>query len=74
MPSPELLGPLALTVAALYVIRELWRIHLAADADDRAQRDQAQHLADKAIDAYDRLGAAWEERNRTDADRSRRGD
>jgi hypothetical protein len=78
---PELLGPTGLTVGVVLglvalarVIAVLWRIHLEADLDDRLQRDKAQELADKAIAAYDRLGAAWEERNRADAERQRKSD
>lgn len=74
MPSPELLGPLALTVAALYVIRELWREHLAADADDRAQRDTAIIGWRDQTAATNRLADAIEQRNRDDVTRQRRGD
>ena len=78
---PEILGPTGALVAALAgvvalsrVIVVLWRDHLRADADDRAQRDHAQTLADKAIEGMGELADAWRERDAFDAQRQRRGD
>jgi hypothetical protein len=84
MPAgfPEtLLGPLGLTIGALFgivglarVIVVLWRDHLRADQDDRDQRDRAQSLANKAIEGMGELADAWRERDAYDAQRQRRSD
>jgi hypothetical protein len=37
----EILGPFGLGIAAIAVVGVLWREHLRADVDDRAQRDAA---------------------------------
>jgi hypothetical protein len=84
MPAgfPEtLLGPLGLTIGALFgivglarVIVVLWRSHLEADERDRRQRDIAQALAEKAIDGMGELADAWRERDVHDAERRRVGD
>ena len=75
---PELLGPAGLLVASLLVIGVLWRDHLRADADDRAQRDTAiagwraqVEATNRLINASNRLAAAIEARNRRD-ERTRR--
>lgn len=75
---PELLGPAGLLVASLLVIGVLWRDHLRADADDRAQRDTAiegwraqVEATNRLISASNRLAAAIEARNRRD-ERTRR--
>lgn len=52
---PEVLGPLGLTVGAVVAVIVLWRDHLRADADDRAQRDWAMGLVQ-------RMAEAWEKR------------
>lgn len=38
-PVEWLVGPVAALALGLFVIRELWKAHQAADADVRAQRD-----------------------------------
>jgi len=52
----------------------LWREHLAADKDDRRQRDEAMLLVKDAIDGTRRMAAAWEARNRRDEKHGRSGD
>lgn len=59
----------------------LWREHLKADQDDRAQRDRALALLELAergnevaAEAGKAMAAAWAERNRMDAARQRRQD
>lgn len=52
---PELLGPLGLTVALGFAVVALWRDHLRADADDRAERDRAAALLAAQTPAIDRL-------------------
>lgn len=71
---PELFGPQALLVAALAVVAVLWRDHLRADQDDRAQRDRAQGIAEQAVGGLARMADAWEQRNREDASRRRQDD
>lgn len=82
MPSPEqLAGPTGAIVAliavlgiAARVIQVLWQNHLEADRDDRAQRDRALGLLDLSLQNNRDAIAAWEQRDRTDAARTRRGD
>lgn len=74
MPPDAFLGPAALLVAALVAVGALWREHLKADADDRAQRDKAIALLEATLDGTQRMARAWEERNRRDAAQRRRGD
>ena len=74
MPPDAFLGPVALLVAALVAVGALWREHLKADADDRAQRDKAIALLEVNLDAMQRMARAWEERNRRDAAQRRRSD
>lgn len=81
MPAPELLGPTGLTIGAILaigalvrVIQLLWREHLAADADDRIQRDTAIVGWREQTSATNRLAEAIEERNRDDSARQRRAD
>lgn len=77
----EVLGPLGALVLALAVIAGLvkflsmlWKTHLEADADDRAQRDKAIALLEVNLEATQRMARAWEERNKRDAARTRKGD
>jgi hypothetical protein len=82
LPSPsDLTGPsaalfllTAFVVGLARVVLILWHDHLRADLDDRAQRDRAQELADKAIAGMAELADAWRERDAHDAERRRRGD
>lgn len=55
-----LLGPLGLTLAALYVIRELWHEHQRADQRDRDKSDAWQALATASETDISRLTAAVE--------------
>jgi hypothetical protein len=89
LPSAEqLAGPVGALVLALFiiaglarVIQLLWRDHLAADQDDRTQRDHALELlaaslkanTDHAAASAD-MAKAWDARNRADAERRRRSD
>lgn len=83
--SPEQIaaaGPwatlVAILVAALVVVVRvlvvLWREHLAADHDDRNQRDIAQNLLDQSLANNAAAIAAWNKRNDQDAARARRAD
>lgn len=74
MIPPEVFGPQGLLVAALAVIVVLWRDHLRADTDDRAQRDKAHGIAEQAVAGLARMADAWEQRNREDAGRHRSDD
>lgn len=82
MPTPEQLsGPLGALILALFVlgvagkvIWALWQNHLEADRDDRAQRDKALGLLDLSLQNNRDAISAWEQRDRTDAARTRRGD
>ena len=88
MPSPEILGPLGLTIALGIAVGLLWREHLKADAEDRKQRDLALDLLDRAIEnnrlaaaaahesasANKAMATAWDARNRADAQRHRKAD
>lgn len=71
---PELLGPTGLLVACLLVIAALWKEHLKADQDDRDQRDKAMVITADLAAGNLKMGNAWEERNREDANRQRRDD
>lgn len=74
MPSEQLLGPLALLVAALLAVGVLWREHLKADQDDRDQRTEAIALLKVALDGNKAMADAWDRRNRADEARRRRED
>ncbi len=71
-------GALALAVVVLLVLAKviqiLWRDHLAADRDDRDQRDRAMALAESMAASNKGMVAAWEARNRADALRRRKAD
>lgn len=78
---PELLGPYALTAAALIAIGVLWRDHLRSDADVRSQRDRAidiaaaQVAATKSVaEGQEELAITLREYIREQASRIRRGD
>ena len=80
MPT-ELLGPTGALVAALFgvaalarAIVVLWKEHLEADKDDRAQRDRAIALLEDLAPGVKAMAAAWELRNRNDAARRRKED
>ena len=45
MPIDQIIGPLGLTVAAVYAIKVLWADHQRSDADDRRERDEWKALA-----------------------------
>ncbi len=64
----------ALAGTMVTVVGVLWRLHLQADADDRAQRDRTFELLDLSLQNNRDAIAAWEQRDRTDAARARRGD
>lgn len=82
MPSADqLTGPLGALVLALAglglaakAIHILWKEHLEADRDDRAQRDRAMALAETAAEGTRRMAEAWETRNRRDRERHRHDD
>lgn len=74
MDLTPLLGPTGVAVVALIAVGALWREHQRADADDRAQRDQATAIAKDAVAGLARMADAWEQRNREDASRRRLGD
>jgi hypothetical protein len=74
VPPEALLGPFALLVAAVAAVGVLWREHLKADADDRAQRDAFAALLDKSLDNNAASLVAWNRRNELEASRQRRGD
>lgn len=78
---PELLGPTGALVAVLFGIAALaraivvlWKEHLEADKDDRAQRDRAIGLLEQLVPSINRMAEAWEARNKADAARRRRND
>jgi hypothetical protein len=71
---PELLGPFALTVALTFAVVLLWRDHLRADADDRAQRDRALELLPSILQALRDLTDAQKAANIDAAERHRRSD
>lgn len=73
--TPEaLVGPFALTLAAVAAVVALWRDHLRADADDRAQRDRALMGWEAQTGATNRLADALEQQARDHAERRRRSD
>ena len=74
MPPEALLGPFALLAAALIAVGVLWREHLKADADDRAQRDLAERLLEQSLVNNASAIAAWNRRIDQDAARQRRSD
>lgn len=81
VPIDKILGPTGALVFSVVVVIALaralwilWKEHLKADADDRAQRDSAFALAQTAVDGIKRMAEAWEERNRRDRERGRRDD
>ena len=73
-PTGALVGAVILLGLAGAAIRALWREHLEADKDDRAQRDRAMALATDAVDGTKRMAAAWERRNERDLARRRHGE
>lgn len=87
IPS-QFLGPVAALALAIAVIVALsrftillWRVHLEADADDRAQRDRAigdlaasQELLRVSLDNHKTSIAAWNRRLDADSARHRKGD
>lgn len=73
-PTGALIGAVAGIVALARVVVVLWKAHLEADDRDRRQRDQAQSLAEKAIEGMGELADAWRERDAFDAARKRRDD
>lgn len=58
---PEVLGPLGLTVALGIAVGALWRDHLRADADDRAQRDRALDVSTAQVEAINRVAAGQDQ-------------
>jgi hypothetical protein len=79
--TSEVVGPTGALVLAVIilgvvgkVIQALWKEHLEADKDDRAQRDRAMALAETAAEGTRRMAEAWEQRNARDRQRSRPGD
>jgi len=71
---PDLLGPTAALAGALVVVGILWREHLKADVDDRAQRDLAQELLRLSLLNNAAAIAAWNKRTDQEAARHRRAD
>lgn len=71
---PELLGPLGLTIALGLAVLALWRDHIRADADDRAQRDTAIAGWRDQTNATTRLADAIEAKARDDGARKRQAD
>lgn len=78
---PELLGPYALTAAALIAIGVLWRDHQTTIRDLRVARDRAIEIAAAQVAATNRvaegqeeLALAFREYLREQSTRSRRGD
>lgn len=57
--SPDLLGPYALLVGVLIAVGVLWKDHQRADADDRAQRDEAFVIAHAQVDATNRVASSY---------------
>ena len=71
--SPELIvGPFALTLFLVYVVRLLWTEHVKDDDDMRNQRDVALAAGSAAVSALADLASAWEARNKADEVRARR--
>lgn len=68
-------GPWAVLVAVVLAgLAVLWREHLKADQDDRAQRDLAQDLLGRSLENNANAIAAWNRRNEQEASRQRRND
>lgn len=57
MPE-DLLGPGGFLIGSLLALGALWREHLKADADDRAQRDKALALVEGLIPEVKKLADA----------------
>ena len=64
----------ALAGTMVTVVGVLWRLHLQADADDRAQRDRALNALDQSLQNNRDAIAAWSKRDAADAARARRTD
>ena len=71
----------ALAIAFARVVLALWHEHLKADQDDRDQRDRALAALEQlakgvalSAAAQADMAKAWDERNKADAIRRRRGD
>lgn len=62
MPA-DLFGPLGLLVALAFAVSALWRDHLRADADDRAQRDRALAISEAQVIATNRVAEGQEQLN-----------
>jgi hypothetical protein len=67
----QILGPFALTIAAVLAVAALWRDHLRADNDDRAMRDRALGGWEAQTSATNRLADALEQQARDHAERRR---
>lgn len=74
MTPEEIVGPFALTIAAVVAVAALWHDHLRADNDDRAQRDRALAGWEAQTGATNRLADALEQQARDHAERRRRDD
>ena len=72
--SPEILGPLGLTIAACIVAVLLWREHLKADADDRADLLAERDLLRLSLLNNAAAISAWNKRIDQDTARQRRAD
>jgi len=79
------LGALALALLGLYILGRillvLWREHLKADDEDRAQRDRAEareaetkELLRQSLSNNADSITSWNRRNELDANRQRRAD
>ena len=73
MPD-ALFGPSGLLIGAMIVVAALWRDHLRADSDDRAQRDRALAGWEAQTTATRDLVTAIEVKDRADAERRRLAD
>lgn len=71
---PDLYGPFGLLIALALAVAALWRDHVRADADDRAQRDIAVVGWRSQTDATTRLADAIEQQARDAASRRRQDD
>ena len=69
--DPGLTGPLALTVGLAIAVAALWRDHIRADADDRAQRDTAITGWREATDAIRALTAAVQDQDKREGQHRR---
>ncbi|HEV8545008.1 MAG TPA: hypothetical protein VGQ64_01835 [Candidatus Limnocylindrales bacterium] len=72
MPPEQVIAALATVLVT--VVGILWRLHLQADADDRAQRDLAASQLTAAIAGVNRLAAAIEKDTADRAERRRSDD